>query len=585
MAWRFDIHHVPGRSIPASDATSRNPDTRVDDEVDFDCASTALAAIRMVQNIDDLEISVVAAARSSLPIIRAVTWERVRDETSHDVWLMQLIDMAEHGFPASPQLMPPQLLPYWRFKDDLSVVDGVLMYGLRAVIPPKLRDEVISHLHSAHQGVSQMTNRANECVFWPGITSDIQRCRSDCNPCDVNAPSQSKLPPAEPFVPTSPFQAVATDYLSFQGKKYLLTVDRFSNWPDLREVSQHSPNSGADGLIDANRELFGTFGVPEELSSDGGPEFTSKKYQDFLKTWGVKHRLSSAYNAQSNGRAEVTVKAMKRLLTSNVGQNGSLNTDAVTRGILQLRNTPESDSGLSPAQILLGRSLRDALPLIPPIPRFTSIFDDKSAVNKVWKDVWSAKEQALKSRLAKQVERLEKGSHELKPLSVGDMVRVQNQTGSHPNKWDKTGVVMQVGGNNQYLVRIDGSRRLTLRNRQFLRKLSKSMPIQNSIGPSNLVNFQPESRSNAQLPVQPLQTVKCQSELSHQQPYQLQPALKPLISEPSTPPSSAQSPEETNLERPSIVSTPQHDEQSDADEFPRRSQRERKKPDWFGNRV
>ena len=203
----------------------------------------------------------------------------------------------------------------------------------------------------------------------------------------------------------------------------------------------------------------------------------------------------------------------------------------------------------------------------------------------MWKDIWSAKEKALKSRLAKQVERLENGSHELKPLSVGDMVCVQNQTGSHPNKWDKTGVVMQVGENNQYPVRIDGSRRLTLRNRQFLRKISKSMAIQNSVGPSNYVNSQPESRSTAQLSAQPLQPVECQSELSHQQPCQLQPALKPLVSEPSTPPSSAHSLEETSLERPSIVSTPQYDEQSDADEFPRRSQRERKKPDWFGNRV
>ena len=73
----------------------------------------------------------------------------------------------------------------------------------------------------------------------------------------------------------------------------------------------------------------------------------------------MKHRLSSAYNPQSNGRAEVTVKTMKRLLQDNIGANGNLNTDTVTRVMLQLRNTPEGDSGLSPAQILLGRTLRD----------------------------------------------------------------------------------------------------------------------------------------------------------------------------------------------------------------------------------
>ena len=169
--------------------------------------------------------------------------------------------------------------------------------------------------------------------------------------------------------------------------------------------------------------------MPEELSSDGGPEYISKDFQDFLKTWGVQHRLSSAYHPQSNGRAEVTVKAMKRLLRNNVDHNGKLNTDAVTRAMLQLRNTPESDSGLSPAQILLGRTLRDSLPLLPPIPRGQTVFNQESGVSHVWKDVWLAKEHALKSRLAKQFEKLEAGTHALEPLCVGNAVRVQNQTG------------------------------------------------------------------------------------------------------------------------------------------------------------
>ena len=93
-----------------------------------------------------------------------------------------------------------------------------------------------------------------------------------------------------------------------------------------------------------------------------GSEYTSNAIQEFLKSWGVKHRLSSAYNPQSNGRAEVTVKTMKHLLSNNVGTDGSLNSDTVTRAMLQLRNTPEGDSGVSPTQILFGRTLRDTLP-------------------------------------------------------------------------------------------------------------------------------------------------------------------------------------------------------------------------------
>ena len=134
MPWRFDIHHVPGNSIPAPDATSRRPHERGGDETVFIesdglSVSAALAAIQVVHEVDDMEMCLIAAARSSLPSMQAVTWERVRDETSRDIYLLQLIDMAEHGFPASPQDLSPQLLPYCRFRDELSAVDGVLMYG------------------------------------------------------------------------------------------------------------------------------------------------------------------------------------------------------------------------------------------------------------------------------------------------------------------------------------------------------------------------------------------------------------------------------------------------------------------------
>ena len=55
----------------------------------------------------------------------------------------------------------------------------------------------------------------------------------------------------------------------------------------------------------------------------------------------------------------------------------------------------------------------------------------------------------------------------LPPLEAGDLVRVQNQTGPHPNKWDRTGSVAE---HDKYVVKIDGSGRVSARNRKFLRK-------------------------------------------------------------------------------------------------------------------
>ena len=87
-----------------------------------------------------------------------------------------------------------------------------------------------------------------------------------------------------------------------------------------------------------------TYGIPDELSSDGGPRFTSSATVAFIKDWGVHHRLSSVAFPHSNCRAGIGVKTVKRLITSNTGPNGELDTDAFQRAVLQYRNTPDPET-------------------------------------------------------------------------------------------------------------------------------------------------------------------------------------------------------------------------------------------------
>ena len=118
-------------------------------------------------------------------------------------------------------------------------------------------------------------------------------------------------------------------------------------------------------MIDTCWEIFTTYGTPEEISSDCGPQSIAHQFQELLHQWGVQHRLSSGEYPQSYGRAELGVKSAKRIMYGNVAPNGLLNTNAAARAILQYRNTPLPDINLSPAQILFHRQPCDHLPVKP----------------------------------------------------------------------------------------------------------------------------------------------------------------------------------------------------------------------------
>ena len=70
------------------------------------------------------------------------------------------------------------------------------------------------------------------------------------------------------------------DYFSLDAFSYLVTVDRFSGWPCVYHMK--NGNATSNILIKICRELFCTYGVPEEVSSDGGPQFKSEVFKQFL---------------------------------------------------------------------------------------------------------------------------------------------------------------------------------------------------------------------------------------------------------------------------------------------------------------
>ena len=214
-------------------------------------------------------------------------------------------------------------------------------------------------------------------------------------------------------------------------------------------------------LIEVFRDYFLTFGVAEEISSDMASQYMSTKFEKFLKQYGIHHRKSSSYFAHSNSRAELGVKSGKRILMDNMDPDGTVNNDRFLRAMLQYRNTPQPDTRLSPAQVVYGRYMRDFIPVV----------NDKYEPKQEWAMVREYREKALKRRLDRDGARLEQYTKKQELIPIGYAVAVQNQAGRYPKKWDKTGVVVENMDHDKVLVRMDGSRKLTTRNRRFVRKI------------------------------------------------------------------------------------------------------------------
>ena len=180
-----------------------------------------------------------------------------------------------------------------------------------------------------------------------------------------------------------------------------------------------------------------------------------------MKAWGIRHRLSSAYNPHSNCRVELAVKVGKKLLRDNTGHGGSLDTDKFMRAVLQYRKLPMQDCRRSPAEMLFGRQMRD----------FIHSLTYKYEPVKDWAVTQEHRERTLANKRDMDNQRWTHRTKASDDLEVRTAVAIQNQTGSNPTKWDKTGIVIENKPNSKVMIRVDGSRRVTMRNRRFVRPM------------------------------------------------------------------------------------------------------------------
>ena len=289
-----------------------------------------------------------------------VDTKKLRQATRNDPTLSRVLMYLRSGWPSSG--IDDSLKPLWNRRHELTIESECVMWGMRVVIPTSCQAAVLSELHTAHPGIVKMKSLARVHVWWPSIDKSIEQKVKECPDCQTvrnNPPSAMMHPWAWP---DSPWKRIHIDFAGpFLNSMFLIVTDSHSKWLEVIPMA----STTTEKTLDALRTLFAAYGLPEQLVSDNGPQFTSVEFEQCMKLNGIKHIKVAPYHPSSNGAAERCVQTFKHAMKAAKKDEGSLNVK-VARFLLAYRNVPNATTGVSPAELFLKRSLRTRLDLMRP---------------------------------------------------------------------------------------------------------------------------------------------------------------------------------------------------------------------------
>ena len=234
---------------------------------------------------------------------------KIKEEYKSDEEMCNLKDMIQHGWPKTKHEVPNTLSPYWNVRDELTIGDELILKGVNIVIPKNMRAESLKKIHAGHLGIVLCKRRARDLIYWPNINSQIEDMISNCSTCQEYQGRNQKESMISPKVPTRPWQLLASDLFAWDDKDYIIVVDYFSHYFETVELK----STTASSVINSLKSILACHGQCDEMITDNGPQYTSKKFEECAMDWNFKHTRSSPYY-QSNGLAEKYVGIAKAFL-------------------------------------------------------------------------------------------------------------------------------------------------------------------------------------------------------------------------------------------------------------------------------
>ncbi|KAL1396623.1 hypothetical protein pipiens_020165, partial [Culex pipiens pipiens] len=230
--------------------------------------------------------------------------EVIGRETQRDALLSTLFQLVQSGWDESN--VPADLKFYFANQSCLSLFNDCVLYSEKVIVPKSCQKRVLELMHGCHLGVIRMKQEARRYVYWPGLDKDIEEFVQRCEVCSKTGRMPKKVYSKWPEA-SKPFERVHLDFFHFGGKTFLIVVDAYSKWIDVRLMSR----TDSDSLINALNSVFRIFGKSDLIVSDNGPPFNSQAFVDYARQMKIELKKSPAYSPESNGLAEREVQTAK----------------------------------------------------------------------------------------------------------------------------------------------------------------------------------------------------------------------------------------------------------------------------------
>ena len=229
----------------------------------------------------------------------------------------------------------------------------------RPIVPSSWRRKVFEAVHNlSHPSIRATRTLITRKFMWHGINKQIGAWAKACIACQTSKVHRHVKAPLSTFkVPSRRFDHINIDLVGplppSQGYTYLFTiVDRFTRWPEAIPLSDTSASTCARALVS---HWISRFGLPGEISSDRGAQFTSKLWTTVSQLLGMKHIKTTSYHPQANGLVERFHRNLKSALRARL--TGPNWIDELPWVLLGIRTAPKEDLRTSSAELVYGAPL------------------------------------------------------------------------------------------------------------------------------------------------------------------------------------------------------------------------------------